>query len=247
MDEKRGQFTFYRSFWEAAQELENPQDRLSYLEAVIAFALDGEELQVRKKARSSFILSKPTLLASARKARAGKLGGAVKQTANKTEANAKQSVSKPEANWKQNGSKTEANDKQTASKKENKKENKIEIENECLYSAGARTRFVPPTVEQVREYVTAQKYHVDADAFVAWYASNGWRVAKNPMRDWQAAVRTWERKDMERNAIGNRPKYQPGTQPGGSDRPAPTADDVERMKRFLEKLKGEENETENVG
>lgn len=61
-----------------------------------------------------------------------------------------------------------------------------------------KTAFVsasPPSVEQVREYCRERANAVDAERFVAYYTANGWRVGKNPMRDWRAAVRTWERGD----------------------------------------------------
>ena len=38
-------------------------------------------------------------------------------------------------------------------------------------------------------------YAVDPDRFVDYYTSNGWKVGKNPMKDWKAAVRTWEKRD----------------------------------------------------
>lgn len=54
-------------------------------------------------------------------------------------------------------------------------------------------RFVPPTVEDVKEYCRERKNAVDAERFVDYYTANGWKVGKNPMKDWKAAVRTWER------------------------------------------------------
>jgi hypothetical protein len=56
-----------------------------------------------------------------------------------------------------------------------------------------RTRFVPPTVEQVAAYVAERRSSVDAQRFVDHYTSKGWVVGKSPMKDWQASVRTWER------------------------------------------------------
>lgn len=58
-----------------------------------------------------------------------------------------------------------------------------------------RHRFIPPTVEDVRRYCTEKGYTVDAQGFVDYYKSNGWKVGRNPMKDWKAAVRTWHRKD----------------------------------------------------
>ena len=56
-------------------------------------------------------------------------------------------------------------------------------------------RFVPPTVDQVREYCEERGNSVNPQRFVDYYSSNGWMVGKNKMKDWKAAVRTWEQKD----------------------------------------------------
>lgn len=56
-----------------------------------------------------------------------------------------------------------------------------------------RKTFVPPTEEEVREYCVERNNGVDAAAFVNFYESKGWMIGKNKMKDWKAAVRTWER------------------------------------------------------
>ena len=53
--------------------------------------------------------------------------------------------------------------------------------------------FVPPTVEEAQAYIAEQGYSVDAERFVDFYTAKGWFVGKSPMKDWKAAVRTWER------------------------------------------------------
>ncbi len=59
-------------------------------------------------------------------------------------------------------------------------------------------RFKAPTLEEVRTYCTERGNHVDPQRFVNYYQANGWKVGKNGMKDWRAAVRTWERpKDGE--------------------------------------------------
>ena len=55
------------------------------------------------------------------------------------------------------------------------------------------TRFTPPTLEEVKAYCAERRNNVDAQRFVDYYTSNGWLVGKNKMKDWRAAVRTWER------------------------------------------------------
>ena len=58
------------------------------------------------------------------------------------------------------------------------------------------TRFVPPTEEEVALYCIERRNHVNAQKFVDYYSSNGWKVGRNPMKDWKAAVRTWERSEF---------------------------------------------------
>lgn len=53
-------------------------------------------------------------------------------------------------------------------------------------------KFVPPTEDEVRAYCLERSNNVDASRWHAHYTANGWRVGKNPMKNWQAAVRTWE-------------------------------------------------------
>lgn len=62
-----------------------------------------------------------------------------------------------------------------------------------------RPRFKPPTLEDVAAYCKEKELSVDAQRFVDYYQSNGWRVGKNPMRDWQAAVRNWNGKEQKGN------------------------------------------------
>ena len=54
-----------------------------------------------------------------------------------------------------------------------------------------------PSVGEIRAYCEEKGYHVDAQAFFAYYESNGWRVGKNPMKSWQSALVTWERRGGE--------------------------------------------------
>ena len=58
------------------------------------------------------------------------------------------------------------------------------------------TRFVPPTEDEVALYCIERRTHVNAQKFVDYYSSNGWKVGRNPMKDWKAAVRTWEKSEI---------------------------------------------------
>jgi len=61
----------------------------------------------------------------------------------------------------------------------------------------SKSAFAPPTLEEVEAYCRERNNTVDAQRFFDYYTSNGWKVGKNPMKDWKAAVRTWERSDSQ--------------------------------------------------
>ena len=58
-------------------------------------------------------------------------------------------------------------------------------------------RFVPPTVDEVRAYCQERHNNVDSETFVDFYASKGWKVGNNRMKDWKACVRTWEKRNKK--------------------------------------------------
>lgn len=73
---------------------------------------------------------------------------------------------------------------------------------------GKQGRFVRPTLAQVKAYCEQRDNGIDPEQWIDHYTANGWRVGKNPMRDWQAAVRTWERK-RGLQPIGAKPHERP--------------------------------------
>lgn len=54
---------------------------------------------------------------------------------------------------------------------------------------------IPPTLEYVSEYCKERKNGIDPEVFIDWNASKGWMIGKDKMKDWQAAVRTWEKRN----------------------------------------------------
>jgi len=80
------------------------------------------------------------------------------------------------------------NDKQMISKCTYIREDKIREDNIVI----------PPKIEDVKNYCKERKNNVDANKWFDFYTSKGWMVGKNKMKDWKAAVRTWE--DKKNNA-----------------------------------------------
>lgn len=54
-----------------------------------------------------------------------------------------------------------------------------------------------PTIDEIKNYCIERNNNVDAERFFDYYTSNGWKVGKNPMKDWQATVRNWEKSSSE--------------------------------------------------
>lgn len=70
--------------------------------------------------------------------------------------------------------------------------------------------FVAPTEAEVGEYCRERSNSVDAAKFVSFYASKGWKIGRNSMKDWRAAVRTWEKSGETHSVVTDRrPKVPP--------------------------------------
>ena len=179
---KRLQFTFYRSYYDAIKVLPK-KEQTAVMLALCAYALDKVEPNLTGTAGAIFTLIRPTLDSGWKKAIGGSRGTPQKD----------------------NEKIAERCGKDTAKEKEKEKEGEIEIENECYTPKppkGAK-RFSPPSFDDVKSYCQERKNGVDPQAFVDWYTSNGWKVGKNPMKDWKAAVRTWERKEANHGRNGS--------------------------------------------
>ena len=61
-------------------------------------------------------------------------------------------------------------------------------------------RFVKPTIEQIKAYCEERNNGIDAEDFYYFYESKGWKIGSSPMKDWKAAIRTWEIKKKQKDA-----------------------------------------------
>ena len=231
----RTQFTFYESFYKATQRIKDPLSRAQVYDAICDYALYGivpDMESLSDVAAIAFELVKPNLDASRKKAEAGRAGGSRKQNGSKskqTEATTKQGQTRSEKENEIENKKEKENE--IENKKE--KENEIEIEKKS-YNGRDRppARFVPPTVEEVKAYCQERKNAVDPQCFVDYYTANGWVQGKgNPIKDWRATVRTWERR-------GAAPK---SVTPGQDFQPSP--DRLQRNAEWLDKFLKEQEGT----
>jgi hypothetical protein len=179
----RGQFTFYRSYYEAIKQLPK-KEQANVLLAICAYALDEETTKLTGTAAAIFMLVKPTLDASKRKAESGKAGGSAKQTGSKRQAKPKQTAREEEI------------------EKEVEVEDEIEIENENECYGGGGSCAGVPTFEKVCAYAELMDagrpfdphflYAGDlAGEFWRHYERDGWQIEGKPIRNWQALFKTW--------------------------------------------------------
>lgn len=190
---ERDGFIFYRSFYEAIACLD-ATSQLSLFHAICQYGLDGTEPALTGIADGMFRLVKPQLEANNKRYMNGQRGGAPRGNQNARKNNQETTEKQPKNNQKQ--------------PKEKEKEKEKAKEKERI------SRFKPPTLEEVQTYVRENKYNVDAERFIDYYESNGWRVGKNPMKDWKAAVRNWNRKtDLNKTEQTRTSKHVPSYDP----------------------------------
>lgn len=84
----------------------------------------------------------------------------------------------------------------------------IEKEKEIESEIDKKKRFTPPSVEEVRAYCQERKNNVDPQTFCDFYESKGWLIGKAKMKDWKAAVRTWEQSRKETRKKNPALKYE---------------------------------------
>ena len=70
--------------------------------------------------------------------------------------------------------------------------------NESEKTTTKTKKFSKPTVEEIKQYCLERKNNIDSQQFYDYYEANGWKVGKNPMKDWKACIRTWERNNYNK-------------------------------------------------
>lgn len=79
-----------------------------------------------------------------------------------------------------------------------RREVEIEVKEKCEDERAKR--FTPPPLEEVSDYCRERVNNIDPQYFIDFYTAKGWKVGSQPMKDWKAAIRTWERRDKANTA-----------------------------------------------
>ena len=180
---------FYKDWYEAIKGY-NPEERLKAYEAIFAYAFEGAEPSDR------FVKAITALMCTA-----------IDRDNSKYEEKCERNRRNAAARWRYNRMRSHAVDADNDNDNDNDNGNdnepttnvagdkKEKTSNEVKKKVAPVKRFVKPTIEQVAAYCKERGNYVDAAHFVDFYEAKGWKVGNSPMKDWKAAVRTWEQRD----------------------------------------------------
>lgn len=198
-------FIFYRSFRDAIEEMSD-EDKLATLLAICDYALYGIEPELKGvMPRAVFTVAKPSIDVAQAKRANGKRGGrpSKRKTNGFDEKNHR-------------FSKSESTDTDTDTGTDTGADTDTSAAPTPTPAQKLRSRFVPPTLEEVAAYVQERGSKVDPQGFIDFYASKGWMVGKNPMKDWRAACRNaekwerWQQRGSTQNQVKTAADYESG-------------------------------------
>ena len=215
--------TMYESFYLAGQNM-TIEDRVKFYESIMEYGFYGKEPELDGIIGTVFTAIKPVIDRSQAAREYGRRGGRPKKDAEaeKTEKSTLLSTLKTEKNRKE----------------ENRIETKgieTEIEKKKKESIG---RFAPPSFEQVSEYCAERSNGIDPQAFIDFYESKGWMIGKNKMKDWKAAIRTWEQRSNAPKKEDNDKEIRKHYENARNLYPMETKRD-EGLDLFMKKTKGD--------
>lgn len=199
-EEKRKSFIFYSDWYDAICGLDD-STALEVCKSIMACALGREEPNISETAKAMMMLIRPQIKRDiekwmdikAKRKNSGSKGGLAKQ-ANATKCY--QMVP--------NGSKSKQN---VANLPVNVNDN-VNVDNnsvilkekeDTIISSKKEKRFVKPTIQEIQAHILEKGYTFDAEAFYAFYESNGWKVGRNPMKNWKMACTTWDKNRKSNN------------------------------------------------
>lgn len=215
--------TMYESFYLAGQNM-TIEDRVKFYESIMEYGFYGKEPELDGIIGTVFTAIKPVIDRSQAAREYGRRGGRPKKDAEaeKTEKSTLLSTLKTEKNRKE----------------ENRIETKgieTEIEKKKKESIG---RFAPPSFDQVSEYCAERSNGIDPQAFIDFYESKGWMIGKNKMKDWKAAIRTWEQRSNAPKKEDNDKEIRKHYENARNLYPLETKRD-EGLDLFMKKAKGD--------
>lgn len=233
---KKETFLFYADWLNVIRDLPS-EVQLEVYQAIAEYAIYGNLIELKPLAKVAFGFVKQTIdrdtqkyiSISEKRSEAGKKGGRRLKDSELEESNEKQKKQLLSEKSKKSNCPLNDNDNVNDNdisflKKETKSDVVIsDLENENSespietlqtpkeQSGGGRKRFVIPTPEEVQAYCDERKNGILGQQFCDFYSSKGWKIGKEPMKDWKAAVRTWEMRRKDQSPPITQPQPQIST------------------------------------
>ena len=233
---ERETFVFYKDWLNVIRDLPS-EVQLEVYQAIAEYAIYGNLIELKPLAKVAFGFVKQTIdrdtqkyiSISEKRSEAGKKGGRRLKDSELEESNEKQKKQLLSEKSKKSNCPLNDNDNVNDNdisflKKETKSDVAVsDLENENLeslletlqtpkeQSGGGRKRFTIPTPEEVQAYCDERKNGILGQQFCDFYSSKGWKIGKEPMKDWKAAVRTWEMRRKDQSPSITQPQPQIST------------------------------------
>ena len=175
MSDRKG-FNFYRSYYDVFNMLQNNKDKVDFINAIFDkqfFGANPDLEKVSPMVKMAYISQKHSLDKS------------IKGYEDKTKTTLQLPLERTSKGYSKPLERTlEQLELEEQLQEKEKEKEKVQ--------GVIRKKFTPPTIIEIKKYCTERKNNVDSDKFYNHYESNGWLVGKNEMKNWKAAVRTWE-------------------------------------------------------
>jgi hypothetical protein len=97
-------------------------------------------------------------------------------------------------------------DSDSDSKNDNNSKNDSNLSNNINIK---NKRFTKPTIQELISFCNEFALNIDPQQFIDYYEANGWKINKNPMKDWQATARNWHRRSAEKITTTTKSKVDP--------------------------------------
>jgi len=218
-------FTFWRSYATTYFCIQDPEQRLAYIEAILQYGLNNESPDISNPSFGYFALCKPNIDISHNRVKAGrnsrknkpllapcnssdttqeinigtKNNTRPKQRTSILQATGKQVTGTSEANFQHTSSTYKSNSTQSANyieKKKNETENKEEREN---LLPRTDTNFIPPTLDDIKAFCTEADLCIDPVHFLDYHNARGWTLSNGVrMVDWKSALRNWQWRENQK-------------------------------------------------
>ena len=192
-------FTDFRELMEPL----SAEEKGRLFEAMLSYAMDGTEVALEGNERFVWPVARRTIdqeaAAYESKVEASRAAGKRSGEARRKQKSALGPATEGNEDERQGTNVNETNQEQEQEQYQEQKEDQYqEHEQEYVYEQAAPADTHIPEREEIESYCRERKNGIDAGYFHDYYAATGWKVGQNPIRDWRALVRAWEKRDEQR-------------------------------------------------